>query len=66
MHDMESGSCSADSALAAYRNRGLMSRLQMTKNKMLPEAQSINQDGSQEGLRDPSNIPLQSKEEDQM
>jgi len=36
------------------------------KNKMLPEAQSINQDGSQEGLRDPSNIPLQSKEEDQM
>jgi len=36
------------------------------KNKMLPEAQSINQDGSQEGLQDPSNIPLQSKEEDQM
>jgi hypothetical protein len=36
------------------------------KNKMLPEAQSINQDGSQDGLQDPSNIPLQSKEEDQM
>jgi len=38
------------------------------KNKMLPEAASINQDGSQEGLMEAaaSNIPLQSKEEDQM
>ena len=36
------------------------------KNKMLPEAQSINQDGSQDGLMEAANIPLQSKEEDQM
>jgi len=36
------------------------------KNKMLPEAVSINQDGSQEGLVEAANIPLQSKEEDQM
>jgi len=34
------------------------------KNKMLPEG-SLDQDGSQEPLQ-PSNIPLQSKEEDQM
>ena len=33
---------------------------------MLPEAQSINQDGSQDGLMEAANIPLQSKEEDQM
>ena len=35
---------------------------------MLPEAASINQDGSQEGLMEAAaaNIPLQSKEEDQM
>ena len=36
------------------------------KNKMLPEAESINKDGSQEGLVEAANIPLQSKEEDQM
>ena len=36
------------------------------KNKMLPEAASINQDGSQDGLMEAANIPLQSKEEDQM
>ena len=34
------------------------------KNKMLPET-SMEGDGSQEPLQ-PSNIPLQSKEEDQM
>ena len=33
---------------------------------MLPEAESINKDGSQEGLVEAANIPLQSKEEDQM
>ena len=33
---------------------------------MLPEAASINQDGSQDGLMEAANIPLQSKEEDQM
>ena len=33
---------------------------------MLPEAESINKDGSQEGLMEAANIPLQSKEEDQM
>jgi hypothetical protein len=36
------------------------------KNKMLPEAESINKDGSQDGLMEAANIPLQSKEEDQM
>ena len=36
------------------------------KNKMLPEAESINKDGSQDGLMETANIPLQSKEEDQM
>jgi hypothetical protein len=36
------------------------------KNKMLPEAESINKDGSQDGLVEAANIPLQSKEEDQM
>ena len=33
---------------------------------MLPEAESINKDGSQDGLMEAANIPLQSKEEDQM
>jgi len=36
------------------------------KNKMLPEAESINKDGSQDGLMEAANVPLQSKAEDQM